>query len=105
MYHHWCITIGDHYYPSDSDSEDMEANDSSSDDETDPFNIVHINGQDNSSYMTEDSMDFDHHPLLCLQSCPMRREWISCNPLVLFGSSLRTSRAQFVSSAWLSSMN
>ncbi|OEU05647.1 hypothetical protein FRACYDRAFT_258761, partial [Fragilariopsis cylindrus CCMP1102] len=64
-----CIIIGDHYYPSDDDDEQMPslhdraADDSSSDgssvDSNDPFNIVHIDGQDDSTYMTNDSMDFD----------------------------------------------
>ena len=63
-----CIIIGDHYYPSDDERmpslHDRAADDSSSDDESedsnDPFNIMHIDGQDDSSYMTNDSMDFDN---------------------------------------------
>ena len=64
-----CIIIGDHYYPSDDDDDrmpalnDRAADDSSSDDSSvdsnDPFNIVHIDGNDDSTYMTSDSMDFD----------------------------------------------
>ena len=68
-----CIIIGDHYYPGDS-SDDDEAmpglserafkDESSSDDETvnsedDPLNIVLVDGQDDSSYETNQSMDFD----------------------------------------------
>ncbi|OEU07145.1 hypothetical protein FRACYDRAFT_251618 [Fragilariopsis cylindrus CCMP1102] len=65
-----CIIIGDHYYPSDDEDDRMPAlhdrameDDSSSDgseDSNDPFNIVHIDGQDDSTYMTNDSMDFDN---------------------------------------------
>jgi hypothetical protein len=70
-----CIIIGDHYYPSDDESSDddesmpglqvrnMESSDeesttasTSSDD--DPLNIVLIDGQDDSSYETDKSMDY-----------------------------------------------
>ncbi|OEU08986.1 hypothetical protein FRACYDRAFT_249331 [Fragilariopsis cylindrus CCMP1102] len=63
------ITIGDHYYPSDDDEQmpslhdraaDDSSSDGSSDDSNDPFNIVHIDGNDDSTYMTSDSMDFDN---------------------------------------------
>jgi hypothetical protein len=75
-----CILIGDHYYPSDnessSDDESMSGlqtrtmdDDLSSDDEdaqyenedvpSDPLDIVLIDGQDDSSYETNESMDFD----------------------------------------------
>jgi hypothetical protein len=75
-----CILIGDHYYPSDnelsSDDESMPGlqthtmdDDLSSDDEdaqyknenapSDPLDIVLIDGQNDSSYKTDGSMDFD----------------------------------------------
>jgi hypothetical protein len=70
-----CIVIGDHYYPSEdeesSDDESMPGlqvrcmDDDSSDDEddedvqSDPLDIVLIDGQDDSSYATEESMDYD----------------------------------------------
>jgi hypothetical protein len=66
-----CIIIGDHYYPSDnessSDDESMPGlqvrsmeDDSSDGDEDDPLNIVLIDGQDDSSYETDQSMDFNN---------------------------------------------
>ena len=65
-----CIIIGDHYYPDDSSDDDESMpgiqerarEDSSSDDDSsdeDPLDIVLIDGQDDSSYQTEASMDFD----------------------------------------------
>jgi hypothetical protein len=54
-----CIIIGDHYYPSDNEDVDTDNNSSVSDSTTDPFNVVLIDGQDGSSYETEQSMDFD----------------------------------------------
>jgi hypothetical protein len=69
-----CIIIGDHYYPSvDESSDDDESmaglqsrsnfDDDLEDDESsaprDPLNIVLIDGQDDSSYVTNESMDFD----------------------------------------------
>jgi hypothetical protein len=55
-----CIIIGDHYYPSDNDDEDTGDDSSVNGSSTaDPFNIVHIDGQDDSSYETDQSMDFD----------------------------------------------
>ena len=70
-----CIIIGDHYYPSDDEAssgnegmpglQDRAAEDSSSSDgsfdSNNPFNLIHIDGQDDSTYMTQDeSMDFDN---------------------------------------------
>ena len=40
--------------------EDDSSSDGSSVDSNDPFNIVHIDGNDDSTYMTTDSMDFDN---------------------------------------------
>jgi hypothetical protein len=70
-----CVIIGDHYYP--SDDETMDSDDS---EESDPLAIVLIDGQDNSSYETEQSVDSDDEfsydnaveaneiPSLCSQS-------------------------------------
>jgi hypothetical protein len=75
-----CIIIGDHYYPSDDESA-YSGNDSESDD-TDPMDIVLIDGQDDSTYNSNESMDFDDEfsyddsiksgeiPSLCEQSTP-----------------------------------
>jgi hypothetical protein len=52
-----CIIIGDHYYPSDDESVCSD-NDSRSDN-TDPMAIVLIDGQDDSTYGSNKSMDFD----------------------------------------------
>jgi hypothetical protein len=69
-----CIIIGDHYYPREDESSDGDESmpglelpsnfdDDSEDDDTsevtDPLAIVLIDGQDDSSYMTDESMDFD----------------------------------------------
>jgi hypothetical protein len=52
-----CIIIGDHYYPSDDES--MDYNESSNSEGTDPLAIVLIDGQDDSTYETNESMGFD----------------------------------------------
>jgi hypothetical protein len=52
-----CIIIGDHYYPSDDES--VYNDNVSESDNADPMAIVLIDGQDDSTYYSNESMDFD----------------------------------------------
>jgi hypothetical protein len=49
-----CVIIGDHYYPSDDETMNSDGSE-----ESDPLAIVLIDGQDDSSYKTEQSMDYE----------------------------------------------